>query len=223
MPSRRSVLASCGLAAGTALSGCSAVTSPPGVPADIGGGTLDVPEAESAPIVARTEAGPDDDGCPAGLLRTEARVHEVDQPDAATDLVLVTEYDVITGESGCSSGWGQAGVTVRHDWSVGEFPATGRVTTARSNVVPTDGSGGRQATLERERTESVEEWRVHLTPPTKSTTTYRFASTFTGSGDRSAGDTLVGTRGEARVRNGWVGGSGELGTTTTLVYGETDR
>lgn len=220
MPSRRSVLTASGLAASVALAGCSTVTGPPGTDATFRGDVPDVPEAESAPVVARAETRSDEHGCPEGLVRAEARVHEVARPDDRTELVLVTEYDVITGESGCSSGWGQTDVAVRHDWRTDVLSDDGLVTGWQSDVVPTD-DGRKQATLEQKHATGTGDWRVHLTPPTKSTRTYHFVSTFSEPGSLANSDALVETRAETRVRNGWLGGNDTLVTEATLTYGDT--
>lgn len=181
-----------------------------------------VPEAEQAPIVAHAEGRSSDRGCPEGLLRADHRVHEVGPEGRPDELVLVTEFDVITGESNCTSNWGHTGIAARHDWGAGEFDASGTVTAPRSEFVPAESGRGR-ATLETAHTDRVGDWRVHLTPPTKSTSTYHFVSQFSDPGPLDDGDTLVHTRGEAAVRNGWLGGSGELGVTSALVYGDDDR
>lgn len=221
VPSRRSLLAAASLAAGTPLAGCSTVTGPSGIAATFRNDLFDPPDAETAPIVARAGARSGEHGCPEGLARTEARVHEVRRSDDRTELVLVTEHDVITGESGCSSGWGQTGIAVRHDWR--SLSEDGAVTDGQSDVVPAGDDDGKQATLERQHSSETGDWRVHLTPPTKSTRTYHFASTFARPGSLDDGDVLAETRTETRVRKGWFGGNDTLETGTTLTYGESER
>lgn len=217
MPSRRSVLATGALAAGTAVAGCASITGPPGTAAAIRGNAPGVPAVESAPIVARSSARSGDHGCPEGLLRAETRVQEVAGDGEPRAFVAVTEYDVITGESGCSTGWGQTGVRVRHDWDAGGLSEDGVVSTTQSNVVPT--AEASQARLENQHTTAHGEWAVHLTPPTKSTMSYVFASTFADPGSPADGTVLLATEAEASVRKGWLGGSATLRTETTLTYG----
>lgn len=218
MPSRRSVLSTGCLAVASGLAGCTA--DPPGTAATIRGSLPDVPDAEGAPVVARTrERSDDDDGCPQGLLRYAGRVHERSREGGPDELVLVTAYDVVTGESGCSSGWGQSGITVTHDW--GDGGVGGTLVSNGSNVVPAGGDG--RATLEQRHGTTLGDWQVHLTPPTQSTMTYRFVSRFSPSAAPTDGDALAQVRGEARVRKGWLGGSGTLGAGSVLTYGHDDR
>jgi hypothetical protein len=216
MPSRRTVLSAGGLALASGLAGCAG--SSPGVTATIRGSGPDVPDPENAPVVARTRERSDDDGCPQGLLRASGRVHERTRDGGPDELVLATAFDVITGESGCSSGWGQAGIDVTHDWGDGDVAGT--LTTNGSNVVPTDGDG--QATLERRHDTTLGDWRVHLTPATQSTMTYGFVSRFEPSGSPSGGDALAQIRGAASVEKGWFS-SGTLGANSVLTYGQDDR
>lgn len=222
MPSRRACLATLAAASGAAVAGCSAITGPPGVDATIRGRIPDLPAAESAPIVARTRARADGDGdgCPEGILRAGTRVHEVTR-GGRVEYVAVSEYDIITGESACSSGWGKAGLAARHDWRLARnHDGTVR---ARSDVVPAGEDESRQATLERRHTATRGRWHVHLTPPNRSTGTFHFVSRLPAVEVPPDGSVLLATRGRAQVRKGWVGGRDELRTTTALRYGRTDR
>lgn len=221
MPSRRSVLAASSLAIGGALAGCGAVRDPPGTSATVRDGAFDVPDAESAPVVARAGGQRDEVDCPQGSVYPSSRVHEVRRDGGPDALVLVTEYRVVTGASGCDSGWGHAGITVRHDWGAGDLPADGAVIDHASNVVPVGDDGTQEATLEQLHDETEAHWAVHRTPPSESTATYRFASWFTDPGSPERGDPLVQPRGEVRLREGTLGGSGTVGSSESLVYGET--
>lgn len=220
MPSRRSFLAAAGLVAGASLAGCSTVGGPAGSAATFRGDLPDVPEAEVAPVVARAETDSGDPGCPEGLVDAYARVHEIAGHDG-THLLLATQYNVFTGNSQCSSGWGHAGIAVTHDWGTHLLADGGVVTDTGSNVVPTGDERRKQATLATEGTTATGEWTVRLASPTESSTTYRFVTEITKPGTTSEGDVLASTGSETRVRNGWFGGRDVLETGMTLTYGDT--
>jgi hypothetical protein len=193
------------------------------VDATILGDLPDAPDPESAQIVARAEARSSDVGCPEGLVSLDATVYERRRDAQSRELVLVTEYDVVTGEANCSTGWGKAGIAAFHDWGVGTLPANGRVRQPQSDVVPAGGDDPKRATLEEAHTAKTTEWRVHFTPPNESSATFHFASAYRGVGTPSDGDLLVRTRSETRVRQGWIGGRDVLRTGAELVYGDTSR
>ncbi len=225
MPSRRSILTTCSLAASASLAGCSTISSPPGSDAVIRSDGFDLPDPESDPVVVRAETDSGEDSCPEGLLQTSARIHEVRRPDedGPNQMLLVTKHNVITGNSGCGSGWGQTGITIHHDWQKDSFPFAANITDMGSNVVYTDDSDKKTATLEKQDGGKNGYWQVHLTPPWKSSGTFYFVSVFTNTDTLSEGDVLAKARAESKVRKGWFGGNDVLKTETTLRYGDTDR
>ena len=221
MPSRRAFLMAAGLGATASLAGCFAVTGPAGTAATFRGDLPDVPEAEVAPVVARSETNSGEPGCPEGSVHAYARVHELTRRKEEIELLLATQYNVFTGSSQCSSDWGHAGITVTHDWGAHLLADGGGVTGTQSNVVPTGDERRKQATLAAEGTMTTGEWSVRLASPSKSSTTYRFVTTITKADAPSEGDVLAATHSETRVRNGWLGGRDQLDTGMALTYGDT--
>lgn len=222
MPSRRSVLATSGLTASAALSGCTMITGPPGTAATISGGVLDISDVKSAPVVARAETKSDGNECPNGAVYMEATLFEKSSANNQTRLVLLTKYNVITGDSGCSTNWRQAGIAVQHNWRTEDLSNDGVCTNWQSNVVPANNDDQKQATVEQKHSTETADWRIHLTPPTTSSGTYQFISEFVNPGRLTAGDILVETQAKTQVTQGWFGGDDVLKTTATMTYGDTD-
>lgn len=222
MPSRRSVLTTSCLTVSAALSGCTMITDPPGTPATIHGGVLDISDVKTAPVVARAETKSDGDDCPNGAVYMEATLFEKSHASNQTRLVLLTEYDVITGDSGCSTDWKQAGIAVRHNWRTENLSNDGVCTNWQSNVVPANSDDQKQATLEQKHSTEAADWRIHLTPSTTSSGTYQFISDFFDPGRLTDGEILVETRAKTQVTQGWLGGDDVLKTTATMTYGDTD-
>jgi hypothetical protein len=205
MPSRRSVLASVATLSAGSLAGCAALDDR-FVPATR---TQLPPPPDAVTRVGRVDTEFGDD-CPHGLAGVTARCYET-----AERLHLRTAFRLVTGESGCTSGWGNASFHASHRWALAPDVSDGLAATG-SNVVPVDRDGAPFA-LASDQTRTRRDWHVRFTPPRTSTSSLAFASTFAVDEPPSAGDLLGHVTAEWHVSKGWLGDE-RFRTRLTLRY-----
>lgn len=211
MWSRRSLLATGGVLANTALAGCSLLSSD-GTPAEFRQ-TVDLKPADAS-VVAR--ARDDAIGCPKGDVELRATVFERQEP---SELVLLSAIDVYPGRTECKTDWVHNAMELDHDWGTGDFANSGFITGSESNVVFTDTSDP-PARIENSSSSTVGRWRVELTPPATEHVEYIFQSPFRGASSVSDGDHLADVRFDSQTSKGWLRDSDVFSVDATLTHGE---